>query len=189
MRLLPYYTEPANLYGIDPWQESLDHGGSNRAQTVGMLCESWAVRPRFAATPFSGPGRYGKAPAMRMWAGAQLHLIPLALLIGAMIYPFIGHFEVNRTSPIFATKAEADRWLADTARAARCLPAVTHAEAVAELSTPDTPWYGKLQCRQKRITLKFVSLFVLPWLALNLVMAVTAWIPRKSKRTAEQPHG
>ena len=38
MRLLPYYTNPENLYGIDPWQESLDH--ALEAKLLGQLALS-----------------------------------------------------------------------------------------------------------------------------------------------------
>jgi hypothetical protein len=115
-----------------------------------------------------------------MWAGAQLHLIPLALLIAALIYPFVGHFQVVQTSPVFATKQATDRWLADKARAYRCMPASTHTEAIAEFSTVDSPWYGKLKCSQNRISFKFAKLFAVAWVALNLfVLLMTRRTPRK----------
>jgi hypothetical protein len=112
---------------------------------------------------------------MRLRLPAQTILIPLSLLCSAVaFFPARDHHNLLETSPLFETRAAADRWSKGEALGKKCLAWSTDVRTVSEgggWPTPEAgPWFSTLRCNQSQIYWRMAVVFFGPWLIMNLVL-------------------
>jgi hypothetical protein len=110
---------------------------------------------------------------MRGFLSLQSVLIPFSLLISLLIaYPMWQHRTLRETSPVFAVRAQVDRWAVGEERGRACLSNSTSLQIVSENGLDDTrgPFFAILRCNQPSIYTRLALAWLAPLVLMNLVL-------------------